>query len=70
VEEDFQVGKDAFGLDHSQVRTSTAVLRHLVLSMAALAVCAVTAAARNRSGGPPPPPAGPDDDKIMDDSRT
>jgi SRSO17 transposase len=62
VEEDFQVGKDAFGLDHSQVRTYTAVLRHLVLSMAALAVCAVTAAdARTRNGGPPPPPASPDD---------
>ena len=33
VEEDFQVGKDQFGLDHSQVRLYTALLRHLVLSM-------------------------------------
>jgi SRSO17 transposase len=44
VEEDFQIGKDAFGLDHSQVRTYPALLRHLVLTMAAMAVCAVTAA--------------------------
>ncbi|MFL6053647.1 MAG: transposase [Actinoallomurus sp.] len=44
VEEDFQTGKDAFGLDHSQVRTYPALLRHLVLAMAALAVVAVTAA--------------------------
>jgi hypothetical protein len=27
VEEDFQVGKDHFGLDHSQVRLYTALLR-------------------------------------------
>ena len=33
-----QLGKDAFGLDHSQVRTYPALLRHLVLAMAALAV--------------------------------
>ncbi len=33
VEEDFQVGKDQFGLDHSQVRLYTALLRHLVLTM-------------------------------------
>jgi SRSO17 transposase len=63
VEEDFQVGKDAFGLDHSQVRTYPALLRHLVLSMAALAVCAVTAAdARTTSGhNTATPPSGPDD---------
>jgi SRSO17 transposase len=40
VEEDFQVGKDQFGLDHSQVRLYTALLRHLVLTMIALAACA------------------------------
>ena len=45
VEEDFEFGKDHFGLDHSQVRLYTALLRHTVLAMAALAVCAVTAAA-------------------------
>jgi SRSO17 transposase len=62
VEEDFQVGKDAFGLDHSQVRTYPALLRHLTLTMAALAVCAVTAAgARSRTGALPPMPTGPDD---------
>lgn len=44
VEEDFEFGKDHFGLDHSQVRLYTALQRHLVLTMAALAVCAVTAA--------------------------
>lgn len=61
-EEDFQVGKDAFGLDHSQVRTYPALLRHLVLTMAALAVCAVTAAhARPRTGALPTRPTGPQD---------
>ena len=45
VEETFEFGKDHFGLDHCQVRLYTAVLRHIVLTMAALAVCAVTAAA-------------------------
>lgn len=60
VEEDFQVGKDAFGLDHSQVRTYPALLRHLVLSMAALAICAVIAArTRTTSGGSPPSPTSP-----------
>lgn len=63
VEEDFQTGKDAFGLDHSQVRTYPALLRHLVLAMAALAVCSVTAArARTAANGStPPPPTSPDD---------
>ena len=45
VEETFEFGKDHFGLDHSQVRLYTAVLRHLVLTMAALAV----------ARSPPPP---------------
>jgi SRSO17 transposase len=62
VEEDFQVGKDAFGLDHSQVRTYPALLRHLVLTMAALAICAITAAhAHTTSDTQPPPPTGPGD---------
>src|SRR5262249_548266 len=43
-EEDFEFGKDCFGLDQSQVRLYTAIARHTVLVMAALAVCAVTAA--------------------------
>jgi SRSO17 transposase len=44
VEEDFQTGKDQFGLDHSQVRLHTALTRHLVLATASLAIAAVTAA--------------------------
>ncbi|GAA2389204.1 hypothetical protein GCM10010170_100710 [Dactylosporangium salmoneum] len=53
VEEDFEFGKDHFGLDHSQIRLYTALARHLVLSMAALAVCAVTAAqAKTRAPAP------------------
>ncbi|MBA3489552.1 MAG: IS701 family transposase [Longispora sp.] len=62
VEEDFQIGKDAFGLDHSQVRTYPALLRHLVLTMAALAVAAITAAhARTRTNTLPAGPTSPDD---------
>src|SRR5664279_1074551 len=52
VEETFECGKDHFGLDHCQVRLYTAVLRHIVLTIAALAVCAVTAAEKSR--GPQP----------------
>ena len=61
-----EFGKDHFGLDHSQARCYTALLRHTVLVMAALAACAVTAAAaatRHRPAAPmpirpdqPPPP--------------
>ena len=63
VEEDFQTAKDAFGLDHSQVRTYPALLRHLVLAMAALAVVAITAAhARQATTAPTtPPPTSPHD---------
>lgn len=62
VEEDFQVGKDQFGLDHSQVRLYTALIRHLVLTMAALAICAVTTAqARQATSTLPPDPTSPDD---------
>jgi SRSO17 transposase len=53
VEEGFEFGKDHFGLDHSQVRLHTALSRHIVLTLAALAVCAVTAAqARTRAPAP------------------
>jgi SRSO17 transposase len=53
VEEDFEFGKDQFGLDHSQVRLHTALFRHIVLTMAALAVCAITAAqAKTRAPAP------------------
>ena len=67
VEEDFQVGKDQFGLDHSQVRRYTALIRHLVLTMTALAICAVTAAAmRDATSTLPPAPISPDDQPPED----
>ncbi len=44
VEESFELAKGCFGLDQCQARLYTAILRHIVLVMAALAVCAVTAA--------------------------
>ena len=44
VEEDFGLGKADFGLADSQVRRYTPICRHLALAMAALAVCATTAA--------------------------
>lgn len=53
VEEDFEAGKDHFGLDQSQVRLHTALTRHIVLTMAALAICAVTAVqATTRTAAP------------------
>jgi SRSO17 transposase len=61
AEEDFEFGKDCFGLDQSQVRLYTAIARHTVLVMAALAICAVTAALlRRRTDTQPPAPAFPD----------
>ena len=61
VEECFELAKDCFGLDQCQARLYTAILRHTVLVMAALAVCAVTAAhLRERTGTQAPPPARPD----------
>jgi SRSO17 transposase len=60
VEEDFELGKDCFALDQCQARLYTAIARHIVLVMAALAVCAVTAALlRSRTGTQAPPPAAP-----------
>jgi len=60
VEEDFSLGKDCFGLDESQVRRYTAIARHVVLVMAALAICAVTAAQlRSRTDTQAPPPVRP-----------
>jgi len=44
VEEEFEFGKDQFGLDQSQVRLYHAIARHTVLACAALAICAVTTA--------------------------
>jgi SRSO17 transposase len=61
VEECFEIGKDSFGLDQSQVRLYTAIARHTVLVMAALAVCAVTAALlRERDRAQAPQPVHPD----------
>jgi len=60
VEEGFRAGKDCFGLDESQVRLYTAIARHTVLVMAALAICAVTAAQlRRRTDTQAAPPASP-----------
>ena len=61
VEEDFEFGKDCFGLDQSQVRLYSAIARHTVLVMAALAICAVTAALlHDRTDTQAPPPVTPD----------
>ena len=61
VEEDFEFGKDCFGLDQCQVRLYTAIIRHIVLVMAALAICAVTAALlKDRTDTQAPPPVTPD----------
>jgi SRSO17 transposase len=61
VEEDFEFGKDCFGLDQSQVRLYAAIARHTVLAMTALAICAITAALlRDRTNTQAPPPVRPD----------
>jgi SRSO17 transposase len=61
AEESFEFSKDCFGLDQSQVRLYTAIARHTVLVMAALAICAVTAALlRRRTDTRAPAPARPD----------
>jgi SRSO17 transposase len=61
VEEQFRLGKDCFGLDDSQVRLYHAIARHTVLVMAALAICAITAAAlRARTSSQAPAPVRPD----------
>ena len=60
VEEDFEFAKDAFGLDQSQVRLYHAIARHTVLVMAALAICAVTAAQlKHRTASQAPAPGRP-----------
>jgi hypothetical protein len=60
VEESFQFGQDCFGLDQSRVRLYHALTRHTILVMAALAICAVTAALlRDRTDTQAPPPARP-----------
>ena len=59
VEEDHEFGKDQFGYDQSQTRLYTPIMRHIVLVMAALAVCAVTAAKARTRAQPPPTPDNP-----------
>ncbi len=55
-----EFGKDCFGLDQSQVRLYHAIARHTVLVMAALAICAVTAALlKDRSDSQADPPVRP-----------
>jgi SRSO17 transposase len=67
AEESFEFAKGCFGLDQCQARLYTAVLRHIVLVMAALAICAVTAAMlRDRSDSQAPPPARPCDTPPAD----
>jgi hypothetical protein len=67
VEEDFQIGKDQFALDHSQVRRYHALVPHLALAMTALAICATTAATmRAKTSTLPPPPTTPDQDPPED----
>ena len=61
VEEDFAFSKDCFGFDQCQARLYTAIARHAVLVMAALAICAITTALlRDRTDTQAPPPVRPD----------
>jgi hypothetical protein len=48
AEDYFEFGKDSIGPDQSQVRLYTAIGRHTVLVMAAVAICAITAALLRR----------------------
>lgn len=66
VEEGFEFGKDHFGLDHSQVRLYTALSRHIMLTLAALAVCAVTAAQAKAAAPAPVLPTTPDEQPPAD----
>jgi SRSO17 transposase len=67
AEENFEFSKGCFGLDQSQVRQYTALARHTVLVMAALAICAVTAALlRRRTDTQAPAPAHPDQAPPLD----
>jgi SRSO17 transposase len=71
VEESFEFSKGCFGLDQSQVRLHTAIIRHTVLAMAALAICAITTALlRRRTSTQAPPPARPDQIPPTDPGMT
>ena len=59
VEETFEFSKVTFGLDQCQARLHTAIIRHTVLVMTALAICAIAAArltTRTDTQAPPPNP--------------
>jgi hypothetical protein len=60
VEEDHEFGKDQFGFDQSQTRLYMPIMRHIVLVMAALAVCAITTAQARTTTQPPPEPTSAD----------
>ncbi|HUB38094.1 MAG TPA: IS701 family transposase [Streptosporangiaceae bacterium] len=67
AEESFEFGKGCFGLDQCQARLYTAIRRHTVLVMAALAICAVTAALlRDRTDSQAEPAATPADQPPAD----
>jgi SRSO17 transposase len=60
VEEDLSFAKDCFALDQCQARLYTAIARHAVLVMPALAICAITAAqVKDRTDTQAPPPVRP-----------
>lgn len=66
-EENCQFGKDYLGLDQCQARLYTAIARHTVLVMAALAICAVVAAQlRRRTETQTPPPMRSDQPQPRD----
>ena len=65
AEESFEFGKDYFGLDQSQVRLHTAITRHTVLVMAALAVCVIAAAQSPPANRYPSPAACQPRDAVM-----
>nr|WP_164842280.1 IS701 family transposase [Actinoplanes solisilvae] len=61
VEETFEFSKDSFGLDQCQARLHTAITRHTVLVMTALAICAIAAARlKTRTDTQAPPASTPE----------
>ena len=63
--------KDCFGLDQCQAGLYAAILRHTVLVMAALAICAVTAAQlRDRTDTQAPAPVMPDQAPPLDPGKS
>jgi hypothetical protein len=70
VEEDFAFSKDCFGLEQCQARLYTAIARHAVLVMAALAICAITTALlRDRTDTQALPPVRPDQPPLPEPGR-